>query len=59
MVIICPVTWNLVARLEFYHKFFSKYYGNDSWIAADIFAYVLIEMGILRNYMLKRALDHT
>jgi phosphatidylethanolamine N-methyltransferase len=48
MIIICPVTWNLVARLEFYTKIFSNFAG-DNKLAADVFAYVLIEMGFVRN----------
>jgi phosphatidylethanolamine N-methyltransferase len=53
MIIICPITWNLVARYEFHTKFFSKLVG-DNRLAADIFAHVLIEMGIFRNYIYKR-----
>lgn len=54
MIIICPITWNLVARFEFYTKYFTKLLG-DNKLAADIFAHVLIEMGIFRNYMFTRA----
>lgn len=59
MVIICPVTWNLVARLEYYTKFFTRKCKGNNRLAADIFAHVLIEMGFFRNYMMKRALDNT
>jgi len=57
MIIICPITWNLVARCEFNTKIFSKIAG-DNRKAADIFAHVLIEMGILRNYLFTRAIKH-
>lgn len=57
LIIICPTTWNLVARWEFHTKIFSKLAG-DNKLAADIFAHVLIEMGILRNYMFSRAVRH-
>jgi len=53
MIIICPITWNLVARWEFNTKIFSKLAG-DNRLAADIFAHILIEMGIFRNYMFSR-----
>ena len=53
MIIICPTTWNFVARWEFHTKFFSKLVG-DNRLAADIFAHILIEMGILRNYLYLR-----
>lgn len=59
MVIICPVTWNLVARIEFYTRYFTKRCKGNNILAADIFAHVLIEMGLFRNYMLKRAIDYT
>lgn len=57
MIIICPVTWNLVARWEFHTKIFSKLAG-DNRLAADIFAHILIEMGILRNYLFSRVIRH-
>jgi phosphatidylethanolamine/phosphatidyl-N-methylethanolamine N-methyltransferase len=56
MIIICPVTWNLIARWEFHTKVFTKIAG-DNRLAADIFAHILIEMGILRNYLFKRAIE--
>lgn len=59
MVILCPVTWNLVARIEFYTRYFTKKCKGNNILAADIFAHVLIEMGLFRNYMLKRAIDYT
>ncbi len=55
MIILCPITWNLVARYEFYTKKLSKFVG-DNRLAADIFAHVLIEMGIFRNYMFSRVI---
>jgi phosphatidylethanolamine N-methyltransferase len=57
MIIICPITWNLFARIEFNTKYFSKLAG-DNVLAADIFAHILIEMGIFRNYMFKVTVDH-
>lgn len=57
MIILCPVTWNLVARYEFYTKNLSKLCG-DNRLAADIFAHVLIEMGIFRNYMFVRVIKN-
>ena len=57
MIIICPITWNLVARWEFYTKIFSKLAG-DNRLAADIFAHILIEMGLFRNYMFSRTVQH-
>lgn len=57
MIIICPITWNLVARWEFHTKIFTRMAG-DNRLAADIFAHVLIEMGILRNYLYSRALQN-
>jgi phosphatidylethanolamine N-methyltransferase len=57
MIIICPVTWNLVARWEFHTKIFSKLAG-DNRLAADVFAHILIEMGILRNYLFSRVIRH-
>jgi methylene-fatty-acyl-phospholipid synthase len=54
-IFICPITWNLVARFEFHTKYFSKLAG-DNRLAADIFAHILIEMGIFRNYMYQRVL---
>ncbi len=59
MVILCPVTWNLVARIEFYTRYFTRKCKGNNILAADIFAHVLIEMGLFRNYMLKRAIDYT
>jgi phosphatidylethanolamine N-methyltransferase len=56
MIIICPVTWNLVARLEFHTKYFSKLTG-DNRLAADIFAHILIEMGIFRNFVYTRLIQ--
>lgn len=55
MIIICPITWNLVARYEFYTKKLSNFVG-DNRLAADIFAHILIEMGIFRNYMFMRVI---
>jgi protein-S-isoprenylcysteine O-methyltransferase Ste14 len=55
MIIICPVTWNLVARYEFYTKKLSTFCG-DNRLAADIFAHCLIEMGIFRNYLFVRVM---
>jgi phosphatidylethanolamine N-methyltransferase len=52
MIIICPITWNLIARFEFHTKYFSKLAG-DNILAADIFAHILIEMGIFRNWIFK------
>jgi phosphatidylethanolamine N-methyltransferase len=57
MIIICPTTWNLVARWEFHTKFFSKLTG-DNRMAADIFALILIEMGIFRNFIYIRVIMH-
>ena len=57
MIIICPVTWNLVARYEFYTKNLSRFCG-DNRLAADIFAHCLIEMGIFRNYMFVRVIKN-
>ncbi len=57
MIIICPVTWNLVARWEFHTKIFSKLAG-DNRLAADVFAHILIEMGVLRNYLFSRVIRH-
>jgi phosphatidylethanolamine N-methyltransferase len=55
MIVICPTTWNLVARWEFHTKFFSKLTG-DNRMAADIFAHILIEMGIFRNFIYMRVI---
>lgn len=55
MIILCPITWNLVARYEFYTKRLSNFVG-DNRLSADIFAHVLIEMGIFRNYMFARVI---
>lgn len=55
MIILCPITWNLFARYEFHTKYFTKLAG-DNRLAADIFAHVLIEMGIFRNYMFSRTI---
>lgn len=57
MIIICPVTWNLVARFEFHTKYLSNLVG-DNRLAADIFAHILIEMGIFRNYFYSRTIRH-
>lgn len=57
MIIICPITWNLVARLEFHTKIFSNLAG-DNKLAADVFAYVLIEMGFVRNYLYTNCLKN-
>lgn len=57
MIIICPVTWNLVARYEFYTKKLSNFCG-DNRLAADIFAHCLIEMGIFRNYLFVRVIKN-
>jgi phosphatidylethanolamine/phosphatidyl-N-methylethanolamine N-methyltransferase len=57
MIVVCPTTWNLVARWEFHTKFFSKLTG-DNRMAADIFAHILIEMGIFRNFMYIRVIMH-
>jgi phosphatidylethanolamine N-methyltransferase len=57
MIFICPITWNLVARMEFHTKFFSKLVG-DNRLAADIFAHILIEMGIFRNYIFTRLIQN-
>ena len=57
MIIICPVTWNLVARYEFYTQKLSKFCG-DNRLAADIFAHCLIEMGIFRNYLFVRVVKN-
>lgn len=56
MIIICPVTWNLIARWEFHTKVFTKITG-DNRLAADIFAHLLIEMGILRNFLFKKTIE--
>ena len=53
MIIICPITWNLVARFEFFTKKLSNFVG-DNRLPADIFAHILIELGIFRNYMFTR-----
>jgi phosphatidylethanolamine/phosphatidyl-N-methylethanolamine N-methyltransferase len=58
MIIICPITWNVVARIEFHTKFFTKACHNDKILAADVFAHLLIEMGVFRNYMYSRALGY-
>ena len=50
MIFLCPVTWNVISRLEFNTKIFSKIVGNNV-IAADIWAHIYIEMGIFRNFM--------
>jgi len=55
MIVLCPITWNLVARYEFYTKKLSNFVG-DNRLAADIFAHILIEMGIFRNYMFMRVI---
>lgn len=57
MIIICPITWNLIARWEFHSKFFTKIVG-DNRLAADVFAHILIEMGIFRNYIYSKAIQH-
>jgi phosphatidylethanolamine N-methyltransferase len=57
MIMICPVTWNLIARWEFHTKFFTKIVG-DNRLAADIFAHILIEMGIFRNYIYTKAIEY-
>jgi methylene-fatty-acyl-phospholipid synthase len=57
MIFICPITWNLVARFEFHTKYFSKLTG-DNRLAADIFAHILIEMGIFRNFMYFRVVKN-
>ena len=58
MVIICPVTWTIIARIEYYTKYITKKCKNK-YIAADIFANLLIEMGVLRNYMAVRVVKHS
>jgi len=55
MIILCPITWNLVARYEFYTKRLSNFVG-DNVLAADKFAHLLIEMGIFRNYIFTRVI---
>ena len=57
MIIICPITWNLVARFEFYTKRISNLVG-DNRLAADIFAHILIEMGIFRNFLFTRVIKN-
>ncbi len=57
MIFICPITWNLVARFEFHTKYFSKLAG-DNRLAADIFAHILIEMGIFRNFIYHRVVKN-
>jgi phosphatidylethanolamine N-methyltransferase len=56
MIVICPVTWNLIARWEFHTKIFTKITG-DNRLAADIFAHILIEMGVFRNYIFEKAIS--
>lgn len=58
MIIMCPITWNIVARYEFHTKFFTKLCKNNKVLAADVFAHILIEMGIFRNYMFNRAVSN-
>lgn len=58
MIIVCPITWNLVARAEFKTKFFTKLCDNNKILAADVFAHILIEMGVFRNYIYTRAVMH-
>jgi len=57
MIFLCPVTWNVVSRLEFNTKIFSRLVG-DNVIAADIWAHIYIEMGIFRNYMFYYMVTH-
>jgi len=57
MIFLCPVTWNIVSRLEFNTKIFSRLVG-DNVIAADIWAHIYIEMGIFRNYMFYYMVTH-
>jgi len=56
MIVICPVTWNLIARWEFHTRIFTEIAG-DNRLAADIFAHILIEMGIFRNYIFEKAIS--
>jgi phosphatidylethanolamine N-methyltransferase len=57
MIFLCPVTWNVVSRLEFYTNIFSRLVG-DKRIAADICAHIYIEMGIFRNFMFYYMVTH-
>lgn len=56
-IIICPITWNIVARYEFKTKRLTNLCGNNKYLAADVFAHILIEMGIVRNYLFLRAIS--
>ena len=55
MIIVCPVTFYLIARWEFQTKFFTKIVG-DNRLAADIFAHIVIQMGIFRNFIFSKAI---
>jgi len=57
MIFLCPVTWNVVSRLEFNTRIFSRIVG-DKTIAADIMAHIYIEMGIFRNFMFYYLVTH-
>lgn len=59
MIIILPLTWSGVGRLEFHTKYFTKICDNNKILAADIFAHLLIEMGVFRNYMFGRAVENS
>jgi len=58
MIILCPITFTLVARYEFHTKRLSNFFGNNV-LAADITAYMCLEMGIFRNFMFQRVIFKT
>jgi methylene-fatty-acyl-phospholipid synthase len=50
-IIFNPIFWNVIGRLEYHTKLFTKLSGGRSKLACYIFAVIVFSLGIFRDYM--------
>ena len=55
-IILCPILYNLLARLEYFYKSISKIFNGDKKRANKVYSFFMMLVGIIRNYFYYEAL---
>lgn len=57
LIMLCPVLYNLLARAEYFYKFFSKMFNGDKKRANNVYSFFMVLVGITRNYYYYKTLN--
>lgn len=50
-IIFNPIYWNVIGRLEYHTRLFTKLSGGNAKLPCQIFAFTVFTLGLFRDYL--------